>query len=470
MSIPSHIRSSAVATDKKKLSNWKKEKNLEYKKKTIKDVEFNVLKDTGKLVLELSFYLNEKKHNFFLKAGLYDYGKYDQSKYNKLNEISIDSCCLSNNKYYLNSKFVYESIIYEKMTRIEMNDKRMKDKIVKLNFRGIIKNGDILIKINDIIYNINLSTKIKESYKNLFELTEKGSQEYGVNQENDIEDKNHLYYFITEKDDDYINLQKLLESERKINNDRRLKYLKLAKKICSDLNYMYTKYNFIHWDLHRENILIKKDLTSYKLFDFDLSQLTYNGLKYNSCNYYDYDEEKLYIRETSYNKIINIKLDNAIDYYSLLLRDDEIDNMFLSSCIGSNNTSDLINEIGNFFRETFDDSNINEFKKNSNENIISKYLIVNEDKFYNKSYKIYIGAMMLYIYLNRNPTCFLNTFLKKPEKYRGTLIKIINFDKEKHVSKCKDIDQIIKNSKNKTQEKYENLIKQQKQQEICIIL
>lgn len=48
-----------------------------------------------------------------------------------------------------------------------------------------------------------------------------------------------------------------------------------AMNIFVLLNYLNKKYHFIHWDLHHNNIFVEKlDMKDYKIFDFDLSEIS----------------------------------------------------------------------------------------------------------------------------------------------------------------------------------------------------
>ena len=139
------------------------------------------------------------------------------------------------------------------------------------------------------------------------------------------------------------------------------KYLKLSNKIVLDLQYLYKVYGFIHWDLHTQNILVNKDITKYKLFDFDMSQLNYNGHSYKSCNYTDNkypDNIKLHIRIGRIHTVYDVDIVNMIDYYSLFFQNKSCEDLFLSRCIGIENVRKLITNMESYFKNlTYENNN-----------------------------------------------------------------------------------------------------------------
>jgi serine/threonine protein kinase len=250
----------------------------------ILDYKIDNVISSSNLIFSINFKVDNKEYDFYVKIGRYDYGKYNKFIYNELNQKNMDACCYTqeNNDYFNNDlKYVYESIFYEKMTEIEATDIRLKNKIVRLNNRGIVEADCIYFLINKKKYKYVLDCKkiirdgnpICTNIKNLFQ------NDYVFN-------NTELYYYITENDKTYKTLGEHMK-EKKENKENEHLFFKLAIDICEDLRYLYEKYDFIHWDLHEDNILINDNLTKYKIFDFDKSQLTYKNIKYKSCVYFD---------------------------------------------------------------------------------------------------------------------------------------------------------------------------------------
>lgn len=80
---------------------------------------------------------------------------------------------------------------------------------------------------------------------------------------------NELYYMITEVDESYVPLVKT-------SNISQINKLRTYIQIAHDLHMLNKTLGFVHWDLHKENILFKlkpDNVLCPKYFDFDLSDL-----------------------------------------------------------------------------------------------------------------------------------------------------------------------------------------------------
>jgi hypothetical protein len=377
----------------------------------ISDYTLENITTTNNLIFSIKFKVDDKEYDYYVKIGRYDYGKYNKLIYEKLNKINMDACCYTQERttsFSNDLKYVYESIFYEKMTEIESTDVRLKNKIVRLNNRGIIESDCIYFLINKKKYKCVLDCKkivikgnpICKNIKDLFSTF-------------DIFNNTELYYYITENDKTYKTLDERLK-ENKENKENENKFFKLAIDICEDLRYLYDKYDFIHWDLHDQNILINDDLTKYKIFDFDKSQLTYKNIKYKSCVYFDSSLKKIYIRFSKKNIVYNANILNSVDYYSLFLQKPDYKSMFLTKCIGEENSKKIIDDMEEYFK----DFNYSNLSNNDNLPINVKDFFVL--KKFNNVIKI-IGTMMLNIYFKRNIINLLYKYNnEKPEKLKIT--------------------------------------------------
>ena len=400
----------------------------------ISDYTLENITTVNNLIFSINFKVDNKEYDYYVKIGKYDYGKYNKLIYDKLNKINIDACCYTQEQstsFSNDLKYVYESIFYEKMTEIESTDVRLKNKIVRLNNRGIIESNCIYFLINKKKYKCVLDCKkividgeikckkIEELFSNL-----------------DIFKNTELYYYITENDKKYKTLDERLK-ENKENKENENKFFKLAIDICEDLRYLYDKYDFIHWDLHDKNILINDDLTKYKIFDFDKSQLTYKNIKYKSCVYFDSLSKKIYIRFSKKYIVYNANILNSVDYYSLFLQKPDYKSMFLTRCIGEENSKKIIDDMEEYFKD-FNNDNLS---NNNNLPIDVKNFFVL--KKFNNIVKI-IGSMMLNIYFKRNIINLLYKYNnEEPEK-----LKITHNTNKTNKQTCNYLNKITKKNTN----------------------
>jgi len=90
--------------------------------------------------------------------------------------------------------------------------------------------------------------------------------------------RNSIYYYVTEN---VLGLWKTLdESTMTINNK-----CNLTINVFKLLAYLNQQYNFTHWDLHTGNIFVQSDDPSkFKIYDFDLSEITYKNINVTNIN------------------------------------------------------------------------------------------------------------------------------------------------------------------------------------------
>ena len=82
-----------------------------------------------------------------------------------------------------------------------------------------------------------------------------------------------VYYIVTENVVGEWNTLRQLSSTKTLNDNE---VCEIVTNVIRIISYLNNKYNFVHWDLHDENIFVKiTDHTSFKIYDFDHSELTY---------------------------------------------------------------------------------------------------------------------------------------------------------------------------------------------------
>lgn len=82
-----------------------------------------------------------------------------------------------------------------------------------------------------------------------------------------------IVYIITDYDSDFITL-----NDAKKKNKPQLDLLcRLLNNVIIFYNYLYKNLGFLHQDLHTNNLLVKKDYTDFKFFDFDRSSTKKNN-------------------------------------------------------------------------------------------------------------------------------------------------------------------------------------------------
>ena len=342
-------------------------------------------------VYKLNLTYKKKTYLYYIKIGKYDYGKYNEKTYDELINIPLNGCCIDNVKDYI-SDLVYESIIYKILTEIEKEDKKLKNKIITLNNNGIISGDKMYVIIDDTKIPIKIPDNLINKLNEFFNRPSYDKQ------------KEPFYYFITNSDINYLLLDDFLKKNKLVDKNKLINFI---KNICNDLEYLYSKYNFIHWDLHTRNILVNEELTKYKIFDFNTTQITYKNLSYRSCNFYNKSQVYLKLNKT----IIDIELNNYIDYYSLFFQAKGIKDTLMSKCIGNDNCITLINKIDKFFSE------------NSNKSIKTKNIFsFNNGYKQNNMYQRIIYSIMLKIYFSNNFSSFIDNYFIIEYKNKNKII------------------------------------------------
>ena len=162
-------------------------------------------------------------------------------------------------------QYLYEAIIYKKFNQIMSDKDEPKASIIQdtiLNYY-YVGNLNIPRKTHKIFLTQDLMINV--SAKNNYELYEAINE---LCKENNV---NQVIYYTTEN---ILNDWSSLYNTRMSTEDK----CYLTTNVIKLLTYLNSKYNFVHWDLHSNNILInKKNHNRFKIFDFDMSEITYNG-------------------------------------------------------------------------------------------------------------------------------------------------------------------------------------------------
>ena len=178
---------------------------------------------------------------------------------------------MSTHKY---ERYYKEGLIYRKFNEIMNDPNEPEAEIIKGRVLNSYYFGNIIAKHTDyqvnmtpklaIIVSNTLNTKLWLAIKHLSELNDNIDQ---------------VYYIITE------NILGEWDILQDIELDTREKCL-LIPNIFSLLSYLNTRYNFVHWDLHDQNILINNENHKiFKIFDFDHSEITYRDNSTNINNH-----------------------------------------------------------------------------------------------------------------------------------------------------------------------------------------
>lgn len=219
----------------------------------------------------LYFLFNRDVYNDILFKKIIDI----PDKKDNIRQIYITS--IDNDEYILKltknrEEYIAETNIYIELNNIMENDNRIKDKIIKIYSNGKIrKNNNYELQFDQHIVSINSvnTTNIYNSINNL------------------LRGEEMINYSVLEYNPQYETLSNL-----KKNSNIDICYI--TKEILKTIYILNNEYDFIHFDLHLNNILVNPIFNTFKIFDFDTSTTLNNYNNYAFIRLLPYYDMLLY--------------------------------------------------------------------------------------------------------------------------------------------------------------------------------
>lgn len=157
--------------------------------------------------------------------------------------------------------YINEIKIYQRLKKINQTDGYIADRVLDIKGYGFVSPNINNTKSFDIIIDnetINITSMSNASMISAI---------INYQELNPV-----VIYFITPKNDDYVTLESLMSKSSGYKTVEK-NVCDLCSELIRLLYYLNSNYDFVHWDLHFDNLLVLKSATNFLLYDFDLSTI-----------------------------------------------------------------------------------------------------------------------------------------------------------------------------------------------------